>query len=227
MEISRHAFERLIQTPLSVSEALRGEDIRIAQTVSWAVWASREGATDTSWSRDTSILDYDNLAPTIHADAVLIALNDGGAERASSLPAWHMFHSGRRDFMLAEALEDTWLWGAFMTDFYKGMPTETGADLERYLDQLGGAKRDEIERVMADQIELELAILGVRDPLLIALGGAAARVVKERLGARYRVEQLTHYSSQQLSKADYRAEVARLVDRHPAPSVGQTEVVNT
>lgn len=214
MTISREAFESLQHFPVGLA-APGNTPLVLAQTASWAVWASRVGVGDTSWSRDTSILTYEHLGPLIHVDAVFIALNDGGAERAAALPAWHMFHSGRRDYMLAEAVEGTWLWGAYMTDFFKGMPTSTASDLKAHLKGLGSVERRRVERAMADQVRNELDILGGTDPLLIAVGASAHEVVVEHLGQRYRTTRLTHYSARQLRKDTYRAEVEDLIARHP------------
>ncbi len=221
MKVSKAAFDQLTQMPILNSTGTPTANLRVAQTSSWAVWASREGKENTSWSRDTSILHYGFLGDVIHADAVFIALNDGGAERADALPEWHMFHSGARDYMLAEAVEDTWLWGAYMTDFYKGMATKTAAELKGHLDSLGATERESLDQLMADQISAELTVLGARDPLLIAIGNDAEKVVRDRFGSQYRVAKLTHYSAQQLRKDDYRAEVKRLVEQHPAPGIPQ------
>lgn len=219
--ISRAAYEALRTSVLGVRESLGLDTVEatFAQAASWAVWADPSsggggsgGSTD--WSRDMSaVASYEVLAPFIHPDVVFVALNKGVSPVDVREADWATFHSGRRDYMLADAVRHGGMdvfWGAYMTDFYKGLPTRSGAELEAFLDAAVTPSREAVEDAMANLLERELTLLGATDPVLVCLGAPAFEVVSRMLPGR-RAMRLTHYAAS-ISKAAYRTEVAGLAE---------------
>lgn len=232
--ITKAAFEELRDTELGLEAALgitypaeHGFDpfeMRFGQLASWAVWAEPvSGVTGTGWSRDKSVLArYEDLAGIIHADVIFVALNKGKNPIGQTETDWANFHSGRRDYTLAQAIRAAdggmaKLWGAYMTDLYKGLPTRTGTELAEWLDSTRSPTRDQVEKTMCDLLEKEIAILGARDPLLVCLGvptyAAVSRLMPQRRSVR-----LTHYSYRQLDPDKYAAELAALCRTLPTPT---------
>lgn len=221
-QVTRDAFESLCQGPTGVIERLRaagvearlrrrgitdtlGEDTSFSKIASWAVW--REPGTDRNGgevtpvkaSQDRSILTWDYLNPHIRRDLVLVALNFG---RPPGTPAptedWANFHGGTQDYRLSRAIragdpEREHVWGAYMTDFYKYLPTRKEAQLESLL-VLGGAR--EINRAMTETLRFELELVGARDPLLVPIGGRAAEILRQELGRDHHIYpyKFPHYS---------------------------------
>lgn len=237
--VTRDAFEVLRKKRTGVSERLRvsgveahlqrqgilntlGEDTSFSKIASWAVW--RQPRTDgkgkeiapVEASQDRSVLTWDQLRDQIRHDLVFVALNFG---RPPGTPAptedWANFHGGRSDYRLSRAIRTgdpkrEHVWGAYMTDFYKYLPTEKETQLK---DLLGVGGASEINRAMAETLRRELSLLGAEDPLLVPIGDMAADVLNRQLGDKYTVYpgKFPHYGSHGLTDTMYGEAVARLL----------------
>lgn len=71
----------------------------------------------------------------------------------------------------------------------------------RYVRENPAAVREQVDR-----LEAQIADLGVRAPLLVALGVPAYEHATEFFGDRHRITRITHYSSA-IGAGPYRAEV--------------------
>lgn len=215
--ISHSAFVQLQQMPLRLQErvGVRAAETTIGQVGSWAVWAPTTDASDTSWSRDVSALSWDRIGKVIHADVIFLGLNKGVASIGDTTVPWSNFHTGKRDYMLAEALRPddarqttTGLWGGYMTDFFKGLPTPGADGLRHLLDSMTVDRRQQTIAAMVEIFCEELAIIGATDPLIICLGDDAYSQAREHL-SDMRLAKVTHYSAP-ISRTHYRAEFESL-----------------
>ena len=219
MTIDAEAFEALRSETLSASIHWAGHQT-FAQVASWAVWAEERGP-DTSWSRDLSVLTWDRLRPRIHARVVFVALNMGTARLGRTTADWANFHTGRADYKLARAIgrfgTRAELEGAYITDFFKGLPTPTAAALRAHLRGLDLRARAETTAAMVALLERELAILESPDPLLVGIGRDAERWLREGMPA-YDVVGITHYAHAVATDAyaEQLAAVAELARRRTA-----------
>ena len=191
--VTSSAFRTLASERLSDTVPTVGADT-FAQVASWAVWAP-ETAGGTAWSRDLSVLSYDVLAPVIHHRVVFVALNKGTNPVTESVADWSNFHTGRSDYKLARATAPhEILRGAYITDFFKGLPTPDGASLRRLLRSRSPRERRSIVEAMVTLLRRELEILGNPDPLLVALG-AEARAWLDEAPHGCQTTGVTHYSA--------------------------------
>jgi hypothetical protein len=220
--VTRTAFEALRKNRTGVIERLRasgvearlrgagivdtlGEDTSFSKIASWAVWS--EPRTDgngneiapVTASQDRSILNWKHLEAQVRHDLVFVALNFG---RPHGAPAptedWANFHGGTQDYRLSRAIRSgdpsrQHVWGAYMTDFYKYLPTEKEKHLE---DLLVGGGVSKINRAMAETLQCELDLLAARDPLLVPIGRKTADVLRQELSSEYDVYpgKFPHYS---------------------------------
>jgi hypothetical protein len=114
------------------------------------------------------------------------------------------FHSGSpaaQDYKLRHALEGTPYWGAYLTDVIKGFEEVSSAKL------MGCMRRDPaLEQSNVKTFLDEIALLGAQDPLLVALGGAAHKILTRNLNGRFRIVKAPHYAKF-VAIQDYRAKV--------------------
>lgn len=194
--LSREAYDLLRTETLDRTVPGLGATT-FAQVASWAVWAEPT-ADGMAWSRDLSVLSYDALAPVAHTRAVFVAPNHGVGPGSHDEADWSSFHSGRSDYRLARALATPGarevLQGAYVTDFFKGLPTPTAADLARHLGRLDAAGRERTVADMARLLRRELEILGADSPLLVGVGRAASEWLRRAL-PEHRVTRITHYAA--------------------------------
>ena len=169
---------------------------------SWAIWADSQSS-DTS---DISMFEGDSLVDSIkimNTRFVFVALNISGP--IDVCKPFGNFHGGKRDFMLRDAIKDTVLEGAYMTDIIKLHPDKNASSVTSYFKN-NPEKLAEHFNTFIDEIDL----LGAsRDSVLIALGNDAHALL-ERTGTSLKIVKLTHYAAQ-IKKSDYRQEVKDLL----------------
>lgn len=172
---------------------------------SWAVWAAPAGKPKSNMG-DLSLLDPDrnpDLLETLRNDIVMMGLN---LSRSFPSQPWGNFHDAAphgQDYKLRFALAGTPYWGAYMTDFVKGVVMLKEYALMKYV--------AENERVIADSVGClmeEFDDLKCAWPTVITFGHAAHMLAAKYLPiSRYaRLVRVTHYS-QYISKEDYRVSV--------------------
>ena len=168
---------------------------------SWALWSDTNDG-DTS---DVSILDpniNDGLFQQLHTNYVLVALNISGQIKTP----FGNFHGGKRDFMLRDAVKDTPLEGAYMTDLIKNYEEKNSSSVVHYFE-----KNTSQLQLQIAAFHKELANVGANSStVLIGLGGGVCRLL-EMAQEKYRFKRLTHYSYRNLRKDEYRQEVNKLL----------------
>jgi hypothetical protein len=188
---------------------------RYGQFASWAVWDRRHAGRATGdWVSDLRVLDADRhpaVLEMLHTRAVLIALNSGVREEDEGprAPLSMFHHPVGRDFMLAEAVGDTPFWGAYVTDFFKGVPTKDGTGLAEHLAANPGKVAQDVAALRE-----ELAVLAAVRPLLVCLGSQVEPFVRAHFGHDHDVVRVTHYSAA-IAKTEYRQQFVDLVPRLP------------
>jgi len=170
---------------------------------SWAIWADSTGG-DTS---DLSIFEDSSLSDSIkimHTKFIFVALNISKPIDANR--PFGNFHGGRRDFMLRNAIKDTPLEGAYMTDIIKFHPDLHSSSVTKYFkqnpDKLTGHFRFFLEEIKA--------VGALDDTTLVALGNDAFTLLQST-GTNLKILKLTHYSKPSLSAIDYKKEAHDLL----------------
>jgi hypothetical protein len=138
---------------------------------------------------DLSIFDLnhrDDILETIHARFVLVALN---VSQNPGTPPWSNFHSGKRDFMLRDAVMGTALWGSYLTDIIKNLPEKNSGTVAKYLKD-----KPEVLDCNIECFRRELEAIGAAEPILVALGGTTGDILRKAFGTEYRICQMHHYS---------------------------------
>jgi hypothetical protein len=188
---------------------------RYGQVASWAVWDRRRtGRTAADWVSDLTVLDPDAhpaLLGMLHTRAVLIALNSGVRDDDGPRAPLSMFHHPvGRDFMLADAIGDTPFAGAYVTDFFKGVPTRDGTGLADHLRAHPGKVAEDVAALRE-----ELVVVGAVRPLLVCLGSQVEPFVREHFGHDHEVVRVTHYSAA-IAKSAYRQQFEDLTPHLPS-----------
>lgn len=173
----REQYDRLVDEDI-YDATPAGRDIggaefggKFAQYGSWALWDAFDTAPQAAARSAALIQEWEQVDGLLHNNVVLVALNLGrpdtaglgaGDNRTRHEGAWENFHSGGRDFVLARAIEQSPFRGAYITDFYKGLPTRTGREREIYLAERDPAASTLINTVMRSILDREIEILGAR-----------------------------------------------------------------
>lgn len=228
--ITRKQFEKLMTediydtTPAGREIAGNESGGTFAQYGSWAVWNSLDSA-PVKAAQDASLLtEWDRIEGVLHNDVVLVALNLGrpktagtgaGTGRINHEGAWENFHSGSRDFVLGQATERSPFRGAYITDFYKGLPTYSGAELQDLLRTLSTddpLASSTIATVMRSILDREINILDAHEAPLVCLGADAHKAVTRAYGSDKIIEHVSHYSGA-VERDAYAAQFADLVSK--------------
>jgi len=131
-----------------------------------------------------------NNGPSVRRNVVLVAQNRAGKGSKIPKPPWSNFHNSKLDGYARAAFNQSVYYGAFFTDLMS--------------DVYGSNGDDAMEKLSPSHIEhliCELEIMGLRDPLLIALGqnayGGLDRYkgeIGDGLGGDTLIVQITHFS---------------------------------
>lgn len=107
-------------------------------------------------------------------------------------------HSSNGIFRLAQAVWGTPMEGAWLTDFWKGMPTENGAALDGVLRSMSEVERDRLEEGMVKILAKEADTLGALRPIWLINGHDYERVMRHAQelvgGETWRIIQIPHHS---------------------------------
>lgn len=172
---------------------------------SYAIWANSNGAGPKCGISDLSVLAIRKDNPFLdqrNSRYVLVGLNisrtdsdnPGAVETQDHEPAFMNFHSGyarSRDFQLRRALEGTPVWGSWMTDIIKGYPKLKASEVMRDI----RLKKLDVAPHIAN-FENELIDIGVKNPILIALGKDVHEILCKNLDSKkHQIFRMTHYSA--------------------------------
>lgn len=144
-----------------------------SQHASWAVWSKRTDVGLGKASQDMTVVEsYDALKDIIHANVVLLGFNSGThAPGDGAGQPWANFHCGSRDYLTAYGTVGTPLEGAYITDFYKGLPTRDSKELKDKLKAGGPEYEAGINKLMTAVFEREMEIISAGpDVPVICLG---------------------------------------------------------
>lgn len=167
-------------------EAYEELEKRYGDIASWAIWAPGEDDEESSINiEDMSVFDEPDLLDKIHSDFVIIGLNPSkdNPKKDKYNGSWWMFHMGKNDHKLRYAFTDTPIWGAYMTDLYKGQFAGTEDKL---------SVNDELIKSAIKELKKELTILGGK-PKLIALGNQVRDVLEEHLSDEYEIYRMYNH----------------------------------
>lgn len=165
---------------------------------SWAIW-KEDGEKPTS---NLEFFKDKNICEKLNDKYVFVGLN------VSKIPgneSWRNFHNGspgQIDYKLSFALKDTRFWESYITDIIKDYPEKEASNVQKYLKNNPQVVKDNIQT-----FKKELNLLSDKKPILIGMGDASHKILKNNLDDKYgRIYHITHYSSY-ISKEKYRENV--------------------
>ena len=179
---------------------------RFGYCCSWAIWSK---ASDTPKSNvgDLSLLNPDlnkNLLNQINPNVVFVALN---FSRETTKEDFANFHDPRpmsQDYKIRYALQDTKLWGGYMTDIIKDYPEKSSNKMMSFL------KKDKtIEKDNCKLFLEEMDLLKSNNPKIIAFGNDAYLILTRNFKDKFNIIKVPHYANY-INKEKYRELVLTL-----------------
>ena len=174
---------------------------------SWAIW-SKPSDTPKSNVGDLSLLNPDlnkNLLNEINSNIVFVALN---FSRETTKEDFANFHDPRpmsQDYKIRYALQDTKLWGGYMTDIIKDYPEKSSNKMMSFL------KKDKtIEKDNCKLFLEEMDLLKSNNPKIIAFGNDAYLILTRNFKDKFNIIKVPHYANY-INKEKYRELVLKLV----------------
>ncbi len=145
----------------------------------------------------------EQIRAEMNANVVLVGLNiSRGIDRPFG--NFHPDYPSAQDYKLRYALQDTMFWGAYMTDAIKDMEEKVSGNLMKYLRQ-----NKEFERQNVARFEKDLEKIGSKNPVIVAMGASAYKILQRNLKGKYKIYKVSHYSAF-ITKEKLRAEFAEL-----------------
>ena len=132
--------------------------------------------------------DLENL--NINRNIILVGLNLSG--KGSVDKPFSNFHNPKstsHDYKIRYAVQDSVFSGAYMTDIIKDYEEVMSGKVMKYLNS-----NKDIEKKNIDSFELELKDIGSINPVIIAFGNDAFKILNN-LKEKYRIFKVPHYSS--------------------------------
>lgn len=180
---------------------------------SWALW-DKAGEKPKSNMGNMDILDPElnpNLLNILHTDIVMIGLNiSRGVIFDKPFRNFHDPSPSANDFKIRYAFEDTYFYGAYMTDLIKNTVILSSKELLSYL---RGNKEVIIENIL--KLQVELNDIKAHKPIILAFGRDAFELIEKNLPKSKYSEliKITHYSHF-ISKEDYKKQSIRQISKH-------------
>jgi hypothetical protein len=168
------------------------ETLKSEYDSSWAIWASEERKVIGDSVSDMSVFDLsinENLLDQLRPEYVIVALNKSNKTSDELVPLEN-FHSGSQDYKLRHALKGSPFWGAYITDFAKGIVERNSDEVRKYLRK----NPDELNRCVKE-LRDELQLLGVATPTFIALEKKAVYKYLKKHFPNCKVVYIPHYSA--------------------------------
>ncbi len=182
---------------------------KYGHVASWAVW-KQPGITPKSNTEDLSMFDDIKIIESINTKYVFVGLNAAANHGNNNAEhRWQSFHSGycrQNDFKLRYALTDTKYWGSYITDIIKEYEETDSTKV------ISLVKKDPaiIDKNIA-LIEDEFSLLGIKSPVLIAMGNATYSILIKYLSHKYKIYKIPHYAHR-ISKEKYREAVRKVLE---------------
>ena len=175
---------------------------------SWAIWdppgdKPKSNADGMNWVTP-------DLWKKVKTDYVFVGLNLSGTHGEQKEDDWRNFHSSycrQNDYKLRFALTGTKYWGSYLTDLIK-----YNKDKKDHFKEVDSGKvikalkeHPEIIDESIKFLEEELSCFP-KKPVLVAMGAAVYKLLKDNLGSKYKIIKIKHYSCR-IGKETYREEV--------------------
>jgi hypothetical protein len=168
---------------------------------SWAVWGPI-GTTPKSGMGDLSVFESDAVLSLLNPNVVMLGLN---LSKDITLPPFGNFHAGgsAQDYKTRYAFTNSEYYGAYMTDFIKGLQEMDSGKAIKYL-RANPKQLAESLRIFRD----EMTDLGNSQPVILAFGDRAYELAGKHLRPEEysRLVRLPHYS-RRINKEAYKAMV--------------------
>lgn len=167
---------------------------------SWAVWAEQDGP-DKSNVGNLDIFDLNKnskLLDILNSNVIFVGLNIS-RQVEHPFANFHDSNTKSQDFKLRYAVKDTPAWGGYMTDIIKGYEEVESVKLKSYL-----KNNVDFEKENINLFSKELSDIGAENPVLIALGGDAYKILKVSFKNDYNIIKMRHYADY-LGKETYRS----------------------
>lgn len=214
--ITKHQYRSLEETEITtaapeLAELLGSDDLGVyAQYSSWAIYPNVDVKPESAAQDPSAVNTFDAVEGIAHNNVVLVAFNLGRPEdpargaKAGKLRhdrdrMWANFHSGKRDYNIARGTEDTAFRGAYITDFFKGLPTRSIADFDVLMHTHNEEWRTRVKNAMHQVLDHELSLIGAEAASLVAFGRnkskstSVLKLLRDFYGDK-RVCSVDHYS---------------------------------
>ncbi|AWW49675.1 hypothetical protein POPA111323_02645 [Polynucleobacter paneuropaeus] len=178
------------------------------RVASWAVWAESRGLPADNVG-DLSIFDSDHVLDELNPIVVIVGLNISRNDIEKPFANFHSSNPRAKDFKLRYAFKDTPLWGGYMTDILKDLEEKSSGEVLKKLKENPQLERENVQSFLE-----EINSLGYHDPLIIALGDATYKIIKQnfkRLDIDYEVIKIKHFSDYS-SQEVYRSDVLKVIE---------------
>jgi len=159
---------------------------------SWAIWALEERKVIRDSVCDMSVFDLtinEDLLEQLRPEYVIVALNKSN-KSGEELRPLENFHSGSQDYKLRHALKGSPFWGAYITDFAKGIVEGDSKKVRKYLRD----NPEEVEKCII-QLQEEIQVLGIEKPTFIALEDKVVYPYLEKHFPDFKVVKIPHYAA--------------------------------
>ena len=177
------------------------------EIASWAVWAEM-GATPRTNIGDLTIFKREEILETLNPKILFVGLNISRDDLKDREPFanFHSNYGHAQEYKLRQVLKGTRLWGGYLTDIIKDHPDINSANVLKKL------KEDpDIEIKNVERFKREINDLGVERPIIIALGGAAHKILSRNF-KQLIVVKMTHFSAR-VKLEKYKSEVDELCSK--------------
>lgn len=174
---------------------------------SWAVWANSDGRPKSNIG-DLTVFDERTfpILNIVKPEFILVGLNlSGDIDGSPPFSNFHSMKSSAQDYKLRHALQNTPLWGAYLTDAIKNFPELSSSKVVLHLKQNPDLAKENIA-----SLKREIGEIGGPEPVVFALGRAAYELLTEYLGRKLRIVKLPHYS-QYIAKEKYRCMIFKIL----------------
>ena len=177
---------------------------------SWSIWGEEEGTAKSNMG-DLSVLDpkqNPDVLSKLKPDIVFVGLNT-----SREITDWEPFsnfhpnYSSAQDYKTRYALQDTVLWGGYMTDIIKDYPELKGRKVMSFL-----RDNPDVEKKNIEIFRQELKDLGTKNRIIIAFGINFYNILQKNLQNEFNIFKVTHYSHFINSK-NYRDEFSFLIKK--------------
>lgn len=201
--------EKIAEAAPEIVNLLGDADLGVfAQYSSWAIYPDVSVKPQAAAQAPSAVNTYGAVEGIAHNNVVLVAYNLGrpknpkhgagvGRSHHDADRLWENFHSGSRDFNIARGTQGNAFRGAYITDFFKGLPTNDIGEFRALLRSRGAAWTGRVEKAMHAILERELSLIGAGRAPLVAFSETENTGVAEVLRKFYdrdRVHHVSHYA---------------------------------